>query len=396
VPLKRLARNAREAWEVPRDLLLGRYPDFVTGGALPKDHVPVFVFHSLDPDSFGRKLHYLADNQYVTLSAEEYFHFLMGARAVPARAVVLTFDDGRGSVRSVGLPLMRRFGMKGIVFLVPGRMASRPGPLPPTWDDVREGNAKTERVLGRDTGDEAFLSWEEVDDLTRSGLFDFESHTLTHARIHTVPHVASFLSPAARLGYAAMDVPLVHDGARDLFAAEIPLGTPLLRSEPRTSEAIRFREEPELRRACVEAVAEGGGIGFFQRAGWEKTLRKLLDRRAMRGELETGAEREAAIRRELAEAKRAIEDRTGRVVEHLCYPWHASGPTARRLAREVGYRTSFGGKVPGTPITLQGGDPHAIARIGEDYVELLPGRDRGDLASVLRQKWLRRLGRGRV
>ena len=36
------------------------------------------------------------------------------------------------------------------------------------------------------------------------------------------------------------------------------------------------------------------------------------------------------------------------------------------------------------PITLPGGDPMRIARIGEDYVELLPGRGRADLASVLR------------
>ena len=73
---------------------------------------------------------------------------------------------------------------------------------------------------------------------------------------------------------------------------------------------------------------------------------------------------------------RPIEARTGRPVVHLCYPWHVSGPTARRLAREAGYRTAFWGKVPGTPLTLPGGDPQAIARIGEDYVELLPGRGR--------------------
>jgi hypothetical protein len=78
---------------------------------------------------------------------------------------------------------------------------------------------------------------------------------------------------------------------------------------------------------------------------------------------------------------------------HLCYPWHVSGPTARRLARELGYLTSFCGKVPGVPITLPGGDPHAVARIGEDYLELLPGQGRSDIAEVLRHKWVRRLGR---
>jgi len=71
-------------------------------------------------------------------------------------------------------------------------------------------------------------------------------------------------------------------------------------------------------------------------------------------------------------------------------PWHAAGPTVQRLAHETGYRTAFMGKVLGTPITLTGGDPMNIARIGEDYVELLPGRGRADLGTILRRKWQRR------
>ena len=126
----KLRRNAREAWEVPRDLLLGRYPEFVTGAALPRGHVPVFVFHSLDPEVFGAKVRYLADNGYVTLSVDEYFQVLLGTRPAPEKAVVLTFDDGRSSVRTVGLPILRRHGMKGVVFIVPGRTVSWPGPLP--------------------------------------------------------------------------------------------------------------------------------------------------------------------------------------------------------------------------------------------------------------------------
>ena len=80
MPLRRLGRSAREAWEVPRDLLRGRYPPFVTGGELPRGDVPVFVFHGAEPDSFSRKLAHLAENGYVTLSAEEYVAVLRGQR----------------------------------------------------------------------------------------------------------------------------------------------------------------------------------------------------------------------------------------------------------------------------------------------------------------------------
>lgn len=394
------AQKARDAFEVPRDLLLGRYPAFVTGGALPKGDVPVFVFHSVLPESFGRKLRHLAENGYRTLSAGEYYDGLIGARPFPDKAVLLTFDDGRGSLWSVGAPLLRRHGMRGVVFLVPGRMQSRPGPMPPTLDDLDsggsdEGGAQTVRsreVLVREEGDGAFLSWEEVSALARSEVFEFESHSLSHARIHIAPRVAGFLTPASRRGYAAMDVPLIRDGERDLFAGDVPLGTPLLQSASRLSEETRFVEDPAFRKACVEAVASEGGHDFFRRRDWEARLRGLVRRQPIGGHLESPQERETAMRRELRESRRQIAEHTSREVTHLCYPWHVSGPTARRLAREAGYRTAFCGKVPGAPITRAGGDPLAIARVGEDYVELLPGRGRRNVFEVLRKKWTRRFG----
>ena len=371
-----LVRQAREVWEVPRDLVLRRYPPFVTGGALPRGHVPVFVFHGLEPVSFGRKLQYLAGNGYRTLSAEEYLAVLTGAAQAPERAVVLTFDDGRASLAAVGAPLLRQHGMRGIVFLVPGRTPARPDPAP-------AGQADT-----------ALLSWPEIASLSAAGVYDFQSHTLFHARIHVEPRVVGFMTPWMRHGYAAFDVPVLERGGNDVLADQVPLGTPLLRSEPRTSESLRFREDPAAGESCVRIVAAHGGAAFFERPGWERALRRAAAGRSWGGQFESAVERDTAIRRELEEARHLIERHTGRPAVHLCYPWHTAGPTARRLAHEAGYRTAFCGKVPGVPITPPGGDPHRIARIGEDYVELLPGEGRADLAAVLKRKWSRRMRGG--
>jgi hypothetical protein len=204
--------------------------------------------------------------------------------------------------------------------------------------------------------------------------------------------VTGFLTPWVREGYAAMDVPLVGSNGRDLLPHAAALGTPLLASAPRTSEALRFHEDEGFRAPCLDAVAQAGGETFFARPGWEQELRRLAGGAQVRGRTETPVEREAAIRAELLDSKRAIEERTGRPVRHLCYPWHAWGPTARRLAAEAGYAAAYCGKLPGVPVTLPGGDPLAIVRVGEDYVELLPGRGRESLAQVLRRKWTRRLG----
>jgi peptidoglycan/xylan/chitin deacetylase (PgdA/CDA1 family) len=391
VSLRSLARQAGAAWEVPRDLLLGRYPPFVTGGPLPKSHVPVFVFHSVEPVSFERRLDFLEENGYVTLSAEEYYQFLVGARPAPERAVVLTFDDGRGSLWSVGAPLLERRGMRGIVFLVPGRTSARPpGPPLPTWTDVREGRASAADVAAREQT-APLLHWEEIEALSARGVFDFQSHTHTHARVHTGPEVVGFVTPALRRGYDAFDLPQVAgpDG-RDLPASEVPLGRPILQWAARTSDARRFREAAAFGTSAVEAVAAAGGEAFFSRSRWEQELRALVGVAAP-GTVETEAERDRAILDELVLSRRAIEEHTGRPVIHLCFPWHVAGASARRLARDAGYRTAFCGKVRGTPVTLAGGDLNAIARVGEDYLERLPGRGQVSLGSILRNKWRRRV-----
>ena len=267
MPLRRLARSAREAWEVPRDLLLGRYPPFVTGGELPRGRrarlrVPRRRARALRAQARPprrQRLRHAVGRRVRRRAARAS----AGRRSAPS---LLTFDDGRGSVWTVAAPLLRRHGMKAVVFLVPGRIASRPGAPEPTWDDVESGRADAASVRRREEGDGALLSWEEVEALARTGLFDFQSHTLHHARIHTGPQLAGFVTPRSRRGYDAFDQPLL--AARRARPARrrgparraaLPLRSAHLRGAP----LLRGRG---VRAACVAEVAESGGEGFFLRA----------------------------------------------------------------------------------------------------------------------------------
>jgi peptidoglycan/xylan/chitin deacetylase (PgdA/CDA1 family) len=387
-----LAERISDIIEVPRDLLLGRYPPFVSGGTLPEGDVPVFVFHSVEPVRFGAQLDHLDRNDYVTLSVDQYFAHLTGRQAAPPRAVLLTFDDARGSLWSVGAPLLRRHGMRGLVFVVPGKVSSRPGAPDPTLDDVDAGRSRLDEILARESGDRPFLTWEEIESLAREGVFDFESHTLSHSRVHCAAKRVGFVTPDSRLGYQSFDLPIQSDGGRDLIGEDIPLGSPVLRSAPRLSECRRVYESPLARRACADEVEERGGPPFFARPGWRRTLESIARRFPPVVGAETAKDRASAIEGELLEARRKLEHHTGRVVRHLCYPWHAASPLARDLARTTGHSSTFCGKVRGSIIARAGDDPFAIPRIGEDWVELLPGSGRSTLRRILSRKWTRRLG----
>jgi peptidoglycan/xylan/chitin deacetylase (PgdA/CDA1 family) len=84
----------------------GCYPSFVAARSpdLDSNDVPVFVFHTIEPQEFEEQLRYLADNGYQTLDCATFWAGLTGAAEVAPKSVLLTIDDGRASAWSYGLP----------------------------------------------------------------------------------------------------------------------------------------------------------------------------------------------------------------------------------------------------------------------------------------------------
>ena len=265
--------------------------------------------------------------------------------------------------------------MKGIVFLVPGRMPCAARALDPPGTTSQTAAPGPRTVLAREQGEGAFLSWEEILACPAPGLFEFQSHTLL-PRPH--PHHAApggLHDPGAAQGLRPLRRPLDPDDGRDLPATEVPLGTPLLGREPRLSDSLRFYEEPERTRGLRRrrGGARGRGLLPQPRLGgaaptrwWGAIPSRAASRRA--------EERDAAIR---ARARGVQEGRsrtrTGKPVSHLCYPWHVAG---RRPATARARRSATGppsaARCAGAPISRSGGDLHQIARLGEDYVEAAP------------------------
>src|SRR6266511_3059109 len=174
--------------------LRGRsYPDFVfrrQTGEL-NGEIPVFCFHSVSPDDFEEKLAYLKANSYRTLTADAFYECLQGKRPAHPKAVMLTFDDGWRSLWAVAYPLLRKNGLVGVAFIVPNWVQDSEecySNLEDHWD----GKATLEEVLAQNDGASPYVTWQEVQRMHKSGVIDFQSHSLTHGTVFTSEQIVDF------------------------------------------------------------------------------------------------------------------------------------------------------------------------------------------------------------
>ena len=121
--------------------------------------VPVITYHginrhpdgySVTPEAFARQLKLLRHAGFETISIGEYARFRRGDTAgLPARPLLITFDDGRlDSYRGADAALAREH-MRAAMYVIGGRVQA---------------------------GDLSYLTWKELHAMARSGRWDVQPH----------------------------------------------------------------------------------------------------------------------------------------------------------------------------------------------------------------------------
>lgn len=363
----------------------GGYPDFVTSRrpAHVRGHVPVFVYHSVDAETFRRHLEHLARNGYRTLAIDEFWAHMRNESTVPDKAVLLTFDDGRRTVRTEALPLLEEFGFQATVFVIPGYVPSTPSrDTAPPWRD-----------------EDPLLSWGELEELASSGRVQIQSHTLFHHRVFSGPEIVGFLSPAT--GDPIYNAPVPRGLERQL--AEDPAsmwGTPIFESAPPMTGERRFQVNSSFVEACQEfsATASDGDPG---NARWEKSMRRFtrewMDGRGEPGRFLSADETRDELESDLDRSRKLIEEHLGNEgVKSVCFPYGLGSSEAVQAAAKVGYAGAFWVWCGDRTINAPGMSPFHCVRLKADYLPRLPGAGRQSLSGILGMKLTRRVRGERV
>lgn len=355
-----------------RNFLKRVYPPFVTAvrPASPGKGVPVFVFHSVRDEQFSEQLKFLAKNNYHTLTANELFDFILKGKKTPEKSIVLTFDDGERSLYTVAFPLLKKFGFKAASFIVPSFIKEE--------QDYKQSGKQ-------------WLSWNEMNEMEKSGFIDFQSHTLEHERMFISDEIIDFYHPDLFVDELGLDVPTVLSKGHYVKLQE--LGAPVYRMGSRMDSSLRYFDDERLRRDCIEYVKEHGGVSFFKQRGWRRKLRCFL--KSLKGKnegyFESHPQQIKAISGSLKKSKEILEERLNKEISHLAYPWGYGSELSLTLSKEAGYKTNFWGPLSGVSINAAEGSPYYISRVKDDYLFRLPGKGRKPLIEIFRYKFIRRI-----
>jgi len=141
--------------------------------------VPILMYHRVDyvkpttpaatkaltvsPEDFRHQMAWLKRHGYHTITQRSLFNALMCGSHLRRKPIVVTFDDGYRDVYRYATPVIERFGMRAISYVI------------------------TERISGEDP---SFLTWKQVRRFEGRGV-EFGSHTVSHASLTSLSDVGA-------------------------------------------------------------------------------------------------------------------------------------------------------------------------------------------------------------
>ena len=156
--------------------------------------VPVLMYHHVSPavgsittspENFESQIAGLARRGYRSLTANEFADFLAG-KPTPPNSVLITFDDGYLDNWVYAHPVLQKYSMHAVLFVITGSIGT--GPVRPhagqtdlTLPSV-PCHLQSKAMVAAGNPDPVMLRWSEVHAMQQAGTFEFHSHTHTHNR----------------------------------------------------------------------------------------------------------------------------------------------------------------------------------------------------------------------
>ena len=268
---------------------------FILYNKTRKNFVLCLMYHSIDSeknkggifvDEFEEHIKWIKDKK--TFKMEE----LKGLDyTLPPNSILITFDDGYKNNYTLAFPILKKYNIKATIFL----------------------NTKFIEK------DETYLNWDEIREMYKSGLIDFQLHTHSHQLTVKDIEVLAFYDNESSPYFKRESYSLFFDGNYDEKKDAKKLnGLPVfkLRSKISIPGYKPKKNFVEKYRSIVE----------LQENKFEKEKKKFLNRlfKEKKDEFFDKISEEQfkeTVKFEILENKKIISEKLGKIPDCLAYPW---------------------------------------------------------------------------
>lgn len=158
-----------------------------TTATRPAAALPVLMYHhvspvpglvTLPPELFRAQMERLVREGWHSVGCAELEAFLAG-QALPAKSVMITFDDGYLDNFVHAHPVLESLGLHAVMFVVTGWLGD--GPVR-SGQQACPGHDECKTRIAAGDPDSVIVRWSELEVMQAAGTFEFHSHTHSHAR----------------------------------------------------------------------------------------------------------------------------------------------------------------------------------------------------------------------
>jgi len=144
--------------------------------------VNILTFHHINPNkdiltippNLLEKLLINLNKKYNFISYKDFIDFLFKDKKLPKKAVLLTFDDGYLDNFIYAYPILKKYKIPAAIFIITGYIKK---------DFINRKELpyfKPHKELNKTPDKNLFLNTKEIEIMKKSGLIEFDSHTVTH------------------------------------------------------------------------------------------------------------------------------------------------------------------------------------------------------------------------
>jgi peptidoglycan/xylan/chitin deacetylase (PgdA/CDA1 family) len=123
--------------------------------------VPIIMYHKIDgnsatsrlsvsPESFKAQMNFLKHRRYNVVKLEDLAEMIRKNK-LPPKTIAITFDDGYEDNYLNAYPVLKELGLPAVIFIIPAMI-----------------------------GNDGYLTWDQVMEMSESGIITIGSHSLSH------------------------------------------------------------------------------------------------------------------------------------------------------------------------------------------------------------------------